>query len=45
MLEMAANFYHVLVLKWFELFGKIGVTLSTEISTSQIRRFLSQEEI
>lgn len=30
-------FYHVLVLKWFKLFGKIGVTLSTEISNSQIR--------
>lgn len=21
-------FYHVLVIKWFELFGKIGVTLN-----------------
>lgn len=36
-------FCHVLVLKCFKLFGKNGVTLSTEISNSQIRNkiFLS----
>lgn len=39
--------YHVLALKWFQLFGKIGVTVSTEISNSQMRKKkkINQEEI